>query len=121
MEENKGFKVNEKTLELFMVLLQRDKSMFKEILDLSSCWTNYSTNSSNDTNNFYLSEAILRLESKGQKDYYESLIHSQYKNEEKNQIFTLSKIKALIKDNQPEAALRMFEEDTKNYEALEFK
>lgn len=36
-------------------------------------------------------------------------------------MFTLSKIKALLKDNQPEAALRMYDEDTKNHEALEFK
>ena len=85
MEENFGAKVNEKTLELFMVLLQRDKSMLNEILDLSQCWTKYSSNSSLDTKNFYLSEAILSfIESKGQEGYYETLIHRQYKNEDKN-------------------------------------
>ena len=122
METNPEVKVSEKTLELIMQLLQKDKSMLPEIMDLSECWTKYSSSSSPDTKNFYLSEALLSfVSSNSQPHFFETLIHRQYKSEPKTPIFTLSKIKALLKDSQPEAALRMFEEDSKSYEALEFK
>ncbi len=72
--------------------------MLAEILDLAKCWSSYSASSTLDSRNFYLTEALLNLNSKNQEGFYEMIVNKQFIDQDKNQMFNLSMMKALLKD-----------------------
>lgn len=72
--EKTNKRINEKTLELFSVMLQRDKATSPELLDLFSNWEKYSSSKSVDSKHYYFTEALLKLDSKDQEGFFEGII-----------------------------------------------
>jgi lipopolysaccharide biosynthesis regulator YciM len=114
-------RVNEKLLELYMVLFSENK-MLTELLDLSSNWAQYSSSSSMDIKNYYLSEALLSLKSNNQdKGFYTGLIQKGLKDDEGSEMYTLSLMKAQLKEGSPEAAVNLYKELSTRQDELEFQ
>ena len=72
--EKTNKRINEKTLELFSVMLQREKATSPELLDLFLNWEKYSSSKSVDSKHYYFTEALLKLDSKDQEGFFEGII-----------------------------------------------
>ena len=72
--EKTNKRINEKTLELFSVMLQREKATSPELLDLFSNWEKYSSSKSVDSKHYYFTEALLKLDSKNQEGFFEGIV-----------------------------------------------
>ena len=87
--------------------------MLTELLDLCSNWSEYSYSNNTDIKSYYLTEALLQIKAKEEKGFYSNLIKKALKTEEGTQMYTLSLMKAFLKEKEADAALNVYKSEIK--------
>ena len=86
-----------------------ENNMLTELLDLSQSWASYSSSSSTDIKNYYLTEALLSLKQNSENQgFYTGVIQKALKDDEGSEMYSLSLMKALLKENSPDAAVEVY-------------
>jgi hypothetical protein len=96
-----------------MTLFNQNK-MLTETLDLATCWEKYSLSEGIDVRNYYLTEALLAIKSENEDKFYSTLILKAFKEIEGTPMHSLSLMKAYLKENNGEAAYKVYKVLNKN-------
>jgi len=98
-------KVNEMIWDSIILQVMKHHKMINEMKKIDS-----------SAKNHFLTDAICRLKSDGSADFYSSQVKALFKAEGQGegQLYTLSMIKALLKEGDMDAALRLIEQSDNN-------
>lgn len=106
-ETQQGFKVNEKVYEILLTAMQ-SHGMIEEMKKVPSRFKNY-----------YITEAILNLDSEKKEAFYSNKVKELFNSPEERStpLYTLCMIKALLKEGDTDAALRVLDDGERSTNA----